>query len=110
MKANRSPRSTRRSTSGINLFDTAEVYGPFTNEVLVGKAIKGRRGQVVIATKFGFVFDEAGGSPAPTVARTTSRSGRRSLKRLGTDYIDLLYRHRVDPGIPIEDVVGVMLS
>jgi aryl-alcohol dehydrogenase-like predicted oxidoreductase len=94
---------------GVNFFDTAEVYGPFTNEILVGKALKGRREKVVIATKFGFVFNEAG-----VISGTDCRPKHirevvnTSLKRLDTDHIDLLYQHRVDPNVPIEDVVGTM--
>ncbi len=94
---------------GINFFDTAEVYGPFTNEVLVGNALRDRRDKVVIATKFGFVFNQAG-----MTVGADSRPGHirevvdGSLKRLGTDHIDLLYQHRVDPNVPIEEVVGVM--
>ena len=94
---------------GVNLLDTAEVYGPFTNEELVGKAVRGHREHVVIATKFGFVFDEAGRITAadsrPDHIREVVNA---SLKRLGTDYIDLLYQHRVDPAVAIEDVVGTM--
>ncbi|BCJ91219.1 aldo/keto reductase [Terrihabitans soli] len=94
---------------GINFFDTAEVYGPFTNEVLVGQALKKHRDKVVIATKFGFRFSEAGeqlgvdGRP-----ETVKRVAEESLKRLGTDVIDLYYQHRVDPEVPIEDTVGAM--
>lgn len=94
---------------GINFLDTAEVYGPFTNEELVGKAVRDRRDRAVIATKFGFVFDEAG-----RITGADSRPGHiravveASLKRLGTDHIDLLYQHRVDPNVPIEEAVGVM--
>jgi aryl-alcohol dehydrogenase-like predicted oxidoreductase len=94
---------------GVNFLDTAEVYGPFTNEELVGKAIKGRRDRVVLATKFGFVFDAAGritgADSRPAHIREVVEA---SLKRLGTDRIDLLYQHRVDPNVPIEDVVGTM--
>ncbi len=94
---------------GVNFFDTAEVYGPFTNEILVGKALKGKRDQVVIATKFGFVFNEAGViSGADSRPEHIREVVNASLKRLDTDYIDLLYQHRVDPNVPIEDVVGVM--
>jgi aryl-alcohol dehydrogenase-like predicted oxidoreductase len=94
---------------GVNFFDTAEVYGPFTNEILVGKALKGRRDKVVIATKFGFVFNESGViSAADSRPEHIRDVVNASLKRLGTDYIDLLYQHRVDPNVPIEDVVGVM--
>ena len=94
---------------GVNFLDTAEVYGPFTNEVLVGKAVKGRRASVVIATKFGFTFDEAGRiSGADSGPEHIREVVNGSLQRLDTDYIDLLYQHRVDPMVPIEAVVGVM--
>ena len=93
---------------GVNFFDTAEAYGPFTNEELLGRAFKGRRNRVVIATKFGFKFEGA------RIVGTDSRPVHiwevveASLRRLGTDHIDLLYQHRVDPTVPIEDVVGAM--
>jgi aryl-alcohol dehydrogenase-like predicted oxidoreductase len=94
----------------LSLLDTADMYGPFTNEELVGKAIKGRRGQVFLATKFGIVRDAA--DPAkraisghPDYVRAACDS---SLKRLGVDHIDLYYQHRVDPNVPIEDTVGAM--
>jgi len=95
---------------GINFLDTANVYGPFTNEELVGKAIKGRRDQVVIATKFGIVRDPnnpsaRGVNGSPDYVR---RSCEGSLKRLGVDTIDLYYQHRVDPDTPIEETVGAM--
>jgi aryl-alcohol dehydrogenase-like predicted oxidoreductase len=94
---------------GVTFFDTAEVYGPFTNEELVGRALKGRRNDVIIATKFGFeIGDNAsrlGLDSRPAHIRDVVEG---SLRRLGTDYIDLLYQHRVDPGVPIEDVVGTM--
>ena len=94
---------------GINFLDTAEVYGPFTNEELVGKAIQGRRNQVVIATKFGFVFDETGKiTAADSRPQHIREVVEASLRRLNTDCIDLLYQHRVDPNVPIEDAVGVM--
>jgi aryl-alcohol dehydrogenase-like predicted oxidoreductase len=95
---------------GVTFFDTAEVYGPFTNEELVGRALKGRRNEVVIATKFGFKIDP----DQPNLIELDSRPAHireaveGSLRRLGTDYIDLLYQHRVDPAVPIEDVVGTM--
>lgn len=94
---------------GINLFDTAEIYGPFTNEVLVGEMLKGRRDKVVIATKFGFRFTEEG-AQAGTDSRpeNVKAVAEASLKRLGTDVIDLYYQHRVDPNVPIEDTVGAM--
>ncbi|WP_130618989.1 aldo/keto reductase [Dyella amyloliquefaciens] len=95
---------------GVTFFDTAEVYGPFTNEVLVGKALAPVRDQVVIATKFGFDIDAATGqnkglNSRPEHIRAVAEA---SLKRLGVDTIDLLYQHRVDPGVPIEDVAGAV--
>ncbi|WP_409467823.1 aldo/keto reductase [Streptomyces sp. HC307] len=93
---------------GITHIDTAEVYGPFTNEVLVGKALKGRRDQVVLATKFGFVSHtgrEGNLDSSPAGIRIAVEG---SLKRLGTDYIDLYYQHRVDPEVPIEETVGAL--
>ena len=93
---------------GINFFDTAEQYGPFHNETLLGRALRGRRGQVVLATKFGFNIDNGkvdGVNSDPARIRLAVEG---SLKRLGTDYIDLLYQHRIDPRVPIEEVVGVM--
>src|SRR4051795_7490964 len=92
---------------GVTHIDTAEIYGPFHSEELVGRAIKDRRDQVVIATKFGLVSHSGGGpgvidsSPANVRAAVEG-----SLKRLGTDHIDLYYQHRVDPHIPIEETVG----
>src|ERR1700760_3367681 len=90
---------------GITLFDTAEVYGPFVNEELVGEALAPVRDQVVIATKFGFAFDadghQSGLSSQPDHVRQAVDG---SLRRLGTDHIDLLYQHRVDPQVPIEEV------
>lgn len=93
----------------MNFFDTAEVYGPYHNEELLGKALKGRREQAVIATKFGFDLsgkDRLGGvnSRPEHVLKTADEC----LQRLGTDYIDLFYQHRVDPNVPIEDTVGAM--
>lgn len=93
---------------GVTLFDTAEVYGPFTNEELVGRALKGRRKDVIIATKFGFRFsgtDMTGLDSRPEQVKAVAEA---SLRRLGTDYIDLFYQHRVDPAVPIEDTVGAM--
>jgi aryl-alcohol dehydrogenase-like predicted oxidoreductase len=95
---------------GVTFFDTAEVYGPFTNEEMVGEALRPVRGQVVIATKFGFAID-------PATAKSTGMDSRPehireacdgSLKRLGVEVIDLLYQHRVDPNVPIEDVAGTV--
>jgi aryl-alcohol dehydrogenase-like predicted oxidoreductase len=96
---------------GVRLFDTAEVYGPFVNEELVGEALAPLRDQVVIATKFGFALDPAGG---PTWVGVDSRPEHikevagDSLKRLKIDAIDLFYQHRVDPDVPIEDVAGAV--
>ncbi len=96
---------------GVTFFDTAEVYGPFTNEELLGEALAPFRKQVVIATKFGFALDPRGG---PKWAGLDSRPehirqvAEGSLKRLKTDVIDLFYQHRVDPNVPIEDVAGAV--
>ena len=94
---------------GVTFFDTAQVYGPFTNEELVGEALAPVRDRVVIATKFGFGFD-ADGKPAGLDSRPESirRTTDASLKRLRTDVIDLLYQHRVDPSVPMEDVAGTV--
>jgi aryl-alcohol dehydrogenase-like predicted oxidoreductase len=94
---------------GVTHIDTAEIYGPYANEELVGRALKGRRDDVVLATKFGFV-SHAGGGPgvldsSPENVRTAVEG---SLKRLGTDCIDLYYQHRVDPNTPIEETVGAL--
>src|SRR6516165_2341801 len=95
---------------GVTFFDTAEVYGPFTNEEIVGEALKPVRDQVVIATKFGFAID-------PNTGKQTGMDSRpehirevcdASLKRLGVEVIDLFYQHRVDPNVPIEDVAGAV--
>jgi aryl-alcohol dehydrogenase-like predicted oxidoreductase len=94
---------------GIDFLDTADMYGPFTNERLVGQAIAGRRDRVVLATKFGNVRDEQGNSlgidGSPEYVRKACEA---SLRRLGTDYIDLYYQHRVDTKVPIEETVGAM--
>jgi aryl-alcohol dehydrogenase-like predicted oxidoreductase len=98
---------------GISFFDTAEAYGPLTNEVLVGKALKPYRDRVAIATKFGFRYETHGGVTRQ-VEGTNSRPdnvkavAEASLKRLGLDIIDLYYQHRVDPDVPIEETVGAM--
>ena len=97
---------------GITFFDTAEVYGPFTNEELVGEALEPFRGQVVIATKFGFKHDPDQG-PSPTAGLDSrpeqiKRVAEASLKRLRVEAIDLFYQHRVDPDVPIEDVAGAV--
>src|ERR1041384_4189122 len=94
---------------GVNFLDTADIYGPFTNERLVGQAIRGRRDEVVLATKFGNVRNEDGtwvginGSP-----EYIRRACDASLQRLGVDTIDLYYQHRVDTSVPIEETVGAM--
>jgi aryl-alcohol dehydrogenase-like predicted oxidoreductase len=95
---------------GVNFLDTSDVYGPHTNELLVGRAIADRRDQVVLATKFGIVRDpdnprSRGVNGRPEYVR---QSAEASLKRLGTDYIDLYYQHRVDPDTPIEETVGAL--
>ncbi len=95
---------------GVTFFDTAEIYGPFTNEVLVGEALAPVRDRVVIATKFGFRFDPQGGpsrglDSRPQHIREVTEA---SLRRLNVDVIDLLYQHRVDPEVPIEDVAGTV--
>jgi aryl-alcohol dehydrogenase-like predicted oxidoreductase len=93
---------------GVNFFDTAEVYGPYTNETLLGEAFKGRRAQVIIATKFGFNIENGANTGLNSDPAHIRAAVEGSLKRLGTDYIDLLYQHRIDPQVPIEDVVGAM--
>ncbi|MGO6994212.1 aldo/keto reductase [Rhizobium leguminosarum] len=96
---------------GVTLFDTAEAYGPWTNEELVGEALEPIRDQVVIATKFGFDISPDAGrhDPVPNSRPDHIRQViDKMLKRLGTDYIDLLYQHRVDPNVPIEDVAGTV--
>jgi aryl-alcohol dehydrogenase-like predicted oxidoreductase len=94
---------------GVTLLDTAEAYGPYHNEELVGRAVKGRRDQVVLATKFGFISHtgrEAGRLDSSPASIRAAAEG--SLTRLGTDYIDLYYQHRLDPDTPIEDTIGAM--
>jgi aryl-alcohol dehydrogenase-like predicted oxidoreductase len=94
---------------GVTFFDTAEVYGPFTNEVLVARALGSRRNGVILATKFGFeIVDGALTDGLDSRPKHIREAVEGSLRRLRTDYIDLLYQHRVDPNVPIEDVVGVM--
>jgi aryl-alcohol dehydrogenase-like predicted oxidoreductase len=94
---------------GVTLIDTAEVYGPYVNEELVGKALKGRRDQVVLASKFGLISHTGRGSGEPDSSPDSIRTAvDGSLKRLGTDHIDLYYQHRVDPDTPIEDTVGAL--
>jgi aryl-alcohol dehydrogenase-like predicted oxidoreductase len=95
---------------GVTFFDTAEVYGPFTNEEIVGKALRPIRDEMVIATKFGFAIDQATGENKGLDSRpeTIRAVAEASLKRLGIDMIDLFYQHRVDPNVPIEDVAGAV--
>ena len=95
---------------GVTFFDTAEVYGPFTNEDIVGEALEPYRHDVVIATKFGFAFEENGVPPRGLCSDPASirRAVDGSLRRLRTDHIDLYYQHRVDPAVPIEDVAGTV--
>jgi aryl-alcohol dehydrogenase-like predicted oxidoreductase len=98
----------RALESGVNFFDTAEVYGPFMNEELVGRALKGRREQAVIATKFGFRIEDGkitGTDSRPQHIREVVDA---SLRRLQVETIDLLYQHRVDPNVPIEEVAGTV--
>ncbi|AKR55075.1 aldehyde oxidase [Devosia sp. H5989] len=96
---------------GMNFFDTAEVYGPWTNEEMIGEAFAGMRDRVIIATKFGWDIDQQTGEHRGGVNSQPAqirKSVEGSLKRLGTDYIDLYYQHRVDPDVPMEDVAGVV--
>jgi aryl-alcohol dehydrogenase-like predicted oxidoreductase len=93
---------------GVTLFDTAQAYGPFTNEELVGEALEPVRDQVVIATKFGFDLDNEQNRGLDSRPETIKRSVDGSLRRLRTDTIDLLYQHRVDPDVPIEEVAGAV--
>ena len=95
---------------GVTFFDTAEVYGPFRNEEIVGEALEPVRDQVKIATKFGFAFAENGVAPGGLCSHPDSirRAVDNSLRRLRTDHIDLYYQHRVDPAVPIEDVAGTV--
>src|SRR3954471_12787593 len=93
---------------GVTFFDTAEAYGPFTNEEIVGEALRPVRDEVVISTKFGFKFEngrQAGLDSRPSHIREVAEA---ALKRLNTDRIDLFYQHRVDPSVPIEDVAGAV--
>ncbi|GAB2889252.1 aldo/keto reductase [Streptomyces deserti] len=94
---------------GVTLIDTAEIYGPYTNEELVGRALKGRREQAVLATKFGLIAHGGAGAwhldSSPANIRTAVEG---SLRRLGTDHIDLYYQHRVDPNVPIEETAGAV--
>ena len=93
---------------GVNFFDSAEAYGAYTNEILLGKALKHRRSEAVIATKFGFDLKDGNIVGVNSRPEHIVEVVNQSLARLDTDYIDLLYQHRVDPSVPIEEVVGVM--
>ncbi|GAB2730693.1 aldo/keto reductase [Kitasatospora kifunensis] len=93
---------------GVTLIDTAEVYGPYVNEELVGRALKGRRDQVVLATKFGLISHTGREGALDSSPANIRAAVEGSLKRLGTDHIDLYYQHRVDPGTPIEETVGAL--
>lgn len=93
---------------GVTLFDTAEMYGPHTNEVLLGKALKGRRDEAFIATKFGINRQPDGSAVTDGSPANVRRAVEGSLSRLGVDHIDLYYQHRIDPNTPIEETVGAM--
>jgi aryl-alcohol dehydrogenase-like predicted oxidoreductase len=97
---------------GCNFLDTAEMYGPYKNEELVGKAIAGRRDQFVVATKFGIRWEPTEDDPTNRVLDGSPANVRRSiegsLNRLGTDYVDLYYQHRIDPNVPVEETVGAL--
>jgi aryl-alcohol dehydrogenase-like predicted oxidoreductase len=93
---------------GITFFDTAEAYGPYANEVLLGRALTGRRDRAVVATKFGFRFGPSGINGTDSRPEHVREAVEGSLRRLGTDRIDLLYQHRVDPAVAIEETVGAM--
>lgn len=93
---------------GVTLFDTAEVYGPYRNEELLGRALKGRRREVAIATKFGWRIVDGRAAGTDSRPEHVKEVAEASLRRLGTEYIDLFYQHRVDPQVPIEDTVGAM--
>ncbi len=102
-------RTIRRALDlGVTMLDTAEMYGPYTNEELVGRAVAGRRDGVVIATKFGILAGADGGRRLDSSPENVRRSVEGSLRRLGTDRIDLYYQHRKDPDTPIEETVGVL--
>lgn len=93
---------------GVTLFDTAEAYGPFKNEELLGRALKGKRSQAVIATKFGWRIQDGRTDGLDSRPEHVKEVATASLRRLGTDYIDLFYQHRIDPQVPIEETVGAM--
>ena len=93
---------------GITFFDTAEIYGPFTNEEVVGEAIAPFRNEVVVATKFGFNFEDGRANGVNSKPDYIRQAVEGSLKRLNVEAIDLLYQHRIDPNVPIEDVAGTV--
>lgn len=93
---------------GVTFFDTAEVYGPFINEELVGEALEPFKNEVVIATKFGFSFQNGKMSGTNSRPENIRQMVEASLKRLRVEAIDLLYQHRIDPNVPIEDVAGTV--
>jgi aryl-alcohol dehydrogenase-like predicted oxidoreductase len=93
---------------GVTFFDTAEAYGPYSNEELLGRALKGRRDEVIIATKFGWRIEDGKSVGLDSRPEHVREVAEASLRRLGTDHIDLFYQHRVDPGVPIEDVAGAV--
>lgn len=93
---------------GVNFFDTAEIYGPYTNEELLAQALAGKRKEVIIATKFGFKFENGNMVGVDSSPKRIREAVEGSLQRLKTDRIDLLYQHRVDPNVPIEDVAGAV--
>ncbi|MBU6450463.1 MAG: aldo/keto reductase [Cyanobacteria bacterium REEB67] len=93
---------------GINFFDTAEAYGPYTNEVLLGRALRDRRDQAIIATKFGFNLEEGKINGVNSHPKNIRAVAEASLERLGVEHIDLFYQHRVDPQVPIEEVIGTL--
>src|SRR5947199_9690841 len=95
---------------GVTFFDTAEAYGPYTNEALLARALDGQRDRIVIATKFGFKFENGGIAGLDSRPKHIREAVEGSLRRLATDRLDLLYQHRVDPAVPIEDVVGTMAA
>jgi aryl-alcohol dehydrogenase-like predicted oxidoreductase len=95
---------------GVTLFDTAEIYGPFSNEELLARALQGRRDSVIVATKFGFKIENGAMAGMDSRPEHIREAVEGSLRRLATDRIDLLYQHRVDPAVPIEDVVGAMAA
>jgi len=93
---------------GVNFFDTAEVYGPYKNEKLLGRALRGRRGEAIIATKFGFKLEDGKQIGLNSHPKHIKMVADECLQRLGVDHIDLFYQHRVDPAVPIEEVAGAV--